>query len=540
MIRKMSIGLRLSLVLGGIVLMLLVVGLTGINRQSHLNSVVETLVDHRVASLAEVNRMSESFLTMRLYTANLLVAKSLADVQRFNNAYKAAFEAKNRASDAYDELIISPQARDIFDQMKVAMAQYESRSNEMRRLIAAGQEEAGSTLLEQEIIPIATKVTESLEQLVEFQTNRINSSADEAEITYKDGRNLSATAMVIVVVLVIFAAWLLTRSITIPLGEALGVASRVAKKDLTVPIKMEGNDEITELLKALSLMQTQLRDDIGDIANSADQLAAASEELSAVTNETNVALQTQNEELEQAASAVTELTVAIEEVAGNSNETAKVSMDADEQTKIGLGLVKDTVNAIEALVKDIQANANNVEDLAKKVSDVASVLDVIRTIAEQTNLLALNAAIEAARAGEAGRGFAVVADEVRGLASRTADSTKEIESIIGSVETGTQKAVASMNEGRESANRTLNIGIKAGESLQKIAQAITVINDRNTASASATEEQAAVAKEVDRNLVTIRDIAVQTNAGASQTSIASGELARLAEALSELVGGFKI
>jgi methyl-accepting chemotaxis protein len=198
------------------------------------------------------------------------------------------------------------------------------------------------------------------------------------------------------------------------------------------------------------------------------------------------------------------------------------------------------VLSIESLADDVTANATQVEDLAQKVYGISKVLDVIRSIAEQTNLLALNAAIEAARAGEAGRGFAVVADEVRALAHRTQQSTQEIEQMIGGIQQGTDQAVSSMQQSNGRARATLEIAKSAGTALEEIASAFTLINERNLVIASASEQQAAVAREVDRNLMNIRDLSMQTSAGANQTSSASQELSRLAVDLNTMVARFSV
>lgn len=540
MFRRLNIGLRLGLVLGVVVALLVALGTTGIYRLGQMNAQTENIVNHRLASLEAINEANENFLLMRVNTANLMAATTLEEQKKFNEAYFQAQIGKTEAYSQYDGLIRADGARILFETVMEASKDYEALTEELRAMMAENRLSESIRMLEDQVAPAANGVTEALQELVVFQQQRIRNAADEATQTYESSRFTSIIAMALITLLVVVSAWFLTRSIVRPLRQAVDVAKRVSANDLTGAIPVEGKDEATELMQALETMQTRLRGTIEQISSSSDQLASSSEELNAITTETNDGMSRQNEELEQAASAVTELTAAIEEVAANASDTARVSNEADEQTQLGLKLVRETVQAIETLVDDIQGNAKNTEELSRRVSDVGSVLDVIRAIAEQTNLLALNAAIEAARAGEAGRGFAVVADEVRGLASRTAESTREIEEIISSVEAGTNKAVASMNDSRESANHTLQLGLSAGEALEKIARSITAINDRNTASASASEEQAAVAKEVDKNLTTIRDLGVQTATGSEQTSQSSQELARLAERLNELVATFKV
>jgi len=287
-------------------------------------------------------------------------------------------------------------------------------------------------------------------------------------------------------------------------------------------------------------MQNKLRDTLQRISGSATQLASAAEELNSVTDESARGLVQQNNEIEQAATAVNEMTSAVEEVARNAVSTSEASREATGSVGDGRDLVMETVGAIERMSSDVQSTSQLIGDLANESRDIGKVLDVIRGLADQTNLLALNAAIEAARAGEAGRGFAVVADEVRALAHRTQQSTSEIERMIGSIQDGTEKAVTSMRNSTERAESTLNIAKGAGLALDTINGAVQQINERNLVIASAAEEQAQVAREVDRNLVNIRDLSVQSAAGANQTTAASNELARLAVDLNGMVARFKV
>ncbi|MBP5107976.1 methyl-accepting chemotaxis protein, partial [Pseudomonas protegens] len=321
---------------------------------------------------------------------------------------------------------------------------------------------------------------------------------------------------------------------------ALRAAEEIAEGNLTRPITVDGSDEAGRLLQAMVTMQEKLRDTLQSISGSAHQLASAAEELNSVTEEGARGLTQQNNEIEQAATAVNEMTSAVEEVARNAVSTSEASKSATTSAGDGRDLVRETVSAIERMSSDVQGTASLIGDLANESRDIGKVLDVIRGLADQTNLLALNAAIEAARAGEAGRGFAVVADEVRALAHRTQQSTSEIERMIGSIQSGTEHAVDSMRNSTERAESTLSIARGAGLSLDTINSAISEINERNLVIASAAEEQAQVAREVDRNLVNIRDLSVQSTTGANQTQAASNELSRLAVDLSNLVTRFKL
>ncbi len=341
---------------------------------------------------------------------------------------------------------------------------------------------------------------------------------------------LSAAAVALTVVLAV----LYTRSILQPLREVLGINRRIAEGDLRVAAEVKGRDEMAELMQATVQMQQTLRDTVSHIGEASTQLASAAEEMNAVTEEGSRGLQRQNSEVEQAATAVNEMTAAVEEVARNAASASTSAQQSERSTGLGAARVTETVNAIHSLTGTVSHTSEQIVALAGQAQGIATVVDVIRGIAEQTNLLALNAAIEAARAGEQGRGFAVVADEVRALAHRTQESTREIEQMIGGIQSGSEGAVQAMQRSRDEANATLKIA------KEEIARSITEINERNFLIATASEEQAQVARSVDQNLVSIRDLSIQTSAGAHQTAAAAHEVSRLAVDMNRLVGRFSV
>ncbi|WP_408005505.1 methyl-accepting chemotaxis protein [Pseudomonas huanghezhanensis] len=287
-------------------------------------------------------------------------------------------------------------------------------------------------------------------------------------------------------------------------------------------------------------MQESLKSTIRQIADASHQLASAAEELNSVTEDGSRGLLRQNDEIQQAATAVNQMTSAVEEVARNAISTSEASKTASTQASNGLGQARDAVAAVNNATVEITSSTSIVEDLAVQVRDIGKVLDVIRGIAEQTNLLALNAAIEAARAGEQGRGFAVVADEVRALAARTQSSTGEIEGMIGAVQSRADQAVVAMGKSQSLVTNTQTLAQATGDALEHIANGIGQINDRNLVIASACEEQANVAREVDRNLLNIQDLSTQSAAGAHQTTASAQDLSRLAVSFNDLVGRFKL
>ena len=325
-----------------------------------------------------------------------------------------------------------------------------------------------------------------------------------------------------------------------PLREAGRHFQRIAGGDLSEPVSVPGHNEIGQLFAELQRMQHSQRDTLGQINACAAQLAESARALGSVTEHSAHSLRRQDEELEQAATAVTEMTTAVEEVARNAVSTSQAANESNRLAEESRRQVSETLDGTQAMAGEVQAGSERLQQLAGEIRDIGKVLEVIRAVSEQTNLLALNAAIEAARAGEAGRGFAVVADEVRTLAYRTQQSTQEIEQMIGSVQHGTEVAVSSMHASAERARSALDTTQASEQVLQGIYAAIGQINERNLVIASAAEEQAQVAREVDRNLLNIRELSAQSAQGAEQTSAASKTLSGLATELTALVGRFRV
>ena len=324
-----------------------------------------------------------------------------------------------------------------------------------------------------------------------------------------------------------------------PLGgepeEMRRLMSVIASGDLSTDIDAAHEKS---LKSQLANTQAQLGQMILQITNYTNRLAATSEELSAVTEQSSYNLNQQNNELEQAATAVTEMAVTIEDVSKRTIETARDAQEAESYCKSGLQKAKLAIQDVSEVAKQTKLSSEGIAQLAHHVGDINSVVEVIRAVAEQTNLLALNAAIEAARAGDSGRGFAVVADEVRALAHRTQESTTKIEAMIDTVKNQTGITVAAIQDSVQHVEASIAVVQEVYNVLQVIVNLISNVNLQNSSISSAAEQQAVTAAEVDRSLVSIRDLAVQNASGATQTSESSNELARLAADLNKLTHGF--
>ena len=349
---------------------------------------------------------------------------------------------------------------------------------------------------------------------------------------------LLATALALIFGLV--AAWAITRQIVIPLNQTLQVAERVASGDLSHNLTSVRQDELGQLQRAMQSMSMGLRELIGGISDGVTQIARAAEQLSAVTEQTNAGVNSQKIETDQVATAMNEMAATVLEVARNAEEASEAAVAADQQAREGDKVVGQAIAQIERLATEVGNSTEAMGHLKRESDKIGSVLDVIKSVAQQTNLLALNAAIEAARAGEAGRGFAVVADEVRSLALRTQKSTEEIEELIVGLQSGTQQVATIMDNSRGLTDSSVELTRSAGSALANITRTVSTIQAMNAQIATAAEQQSAVAEEVNRSVLNVRDISEQTAAASEETAISSTELARLGIHLQTLVGRFQV
>ena len=539
-LRNMNIAPRAFLGFACIGALMLFLGVFALNQMGKIRGATEDITLRSVPSIRALDDFTQLTLRLRVLSYRLLTNREPEVQQKTLEAFELRNQQIRAAQSVYEKLIDSREERSAYDDYVRLLGQYRQIEERMKSLSRNNQIEELRTLLNTELLSNSEAVNTVLTRLLDINNSMANDSNQKAAEQYDSAFGLVVALLVLATALTMLFAWLLTRSITLPIAQALDAAEKIAEGNLTQPIKVDGDDEAGRLLRAMNKMQEKLRDTLQRISGSATQLASAAEELNAVTDESARGLTQQNNEIEQAATAVNEMTSAVEEVARNAVSTSEASKNATASAGDGRDLVQETVSAIERMSGDVQGTATLIGALAEESRDIGKVLDVIRGLADQTNLLALNAAIEAARAGEAGRGFAVVADEVRALAHRTQQSTSEIERMIGSIQAGTEQAVDSMRNSTERAESTLNIAKGAGMSLDTINSAIIEINERNLVIASAAEEQVQVAREVDRNLVNIRDLSVQSATGASQTSAASSELSRLAVDLNGMVGRFRL
>ncbi len=430
----------------------------------------------------------------------------------------------------------------IFERLKVIEEkshQFESRAHEVFKLIKSGNLQEADVRMG-EVVAFADKIALELEAMLVEVERFTEKAAVAAEEHVLSAEKILIGIVIIALLLSGLLALMIINNVKSGLAAGMAAMQRIAEGDLSRSVEVAGKDEVAEMLLSLEQMRIKLAGVIDGIDSSSATLSSASEELAAASEETSQSVYQQKQETEQLAAAMNEMAATVQEVVCSTTSAAEAAQDAMDESENGRVAVSETIGSIKLLSDEVQRSSAAITKLGCESDNIGMVLDVIRGIAEQTNLLALNAAIEAARAGEQGRGFAVVADEVRTLATRTHDSTQEIQSMIERLQVGARESVQIMDESRKQMDESMHKATEAGEVLEAVLSAVTRITDMNHQIASAAEQQSAVTEELNHNILTISDVADQNACTSNQTAQASTELAETAVKLKEMINTFKL
>jgi methyl-accepting chemotaxis protein len=439
-----------------------------------------------------------------------------------------------------DKIITTGEGKKLLQEIKDRRAAYAVVQKEIIGLIGLGRKAEAGELLVKKLRPLQNDYFESVTKLANLQGKRVSDAATQIEKTNEAAELEMIVALAVSLISAAIIAFITTRSIIVPLGQAVRVNRKIADGDLSVSVTVDRKDEIGELNESAKLMVDNLRKIFNHLSDTAAQVATASTQLHATADQ----LATASEEVATQSGAVAtageEMSATSGDIAQNCNQAAEGSRLADTVATEGSEVVRRTVEVMERIAQKVQSSARTIEGLGARSDQIGEIVGTIEDIADQTNLLALNAAIEAARAGEQGRGFAVVADEVRALAERTTKATKEIGDMIRNIQNETKGAVAIMEEGvREVETGTVEAG-KSGAALQEILDQIHAVTMQVNQIATAAEEQTATTSEISHSILQMSEIVQQTAHGAQDSSEAASGLAKLAEELKGIVGQFKL
>jgi methyl-accepting chemotaxis protein len=546
---NLPIKLRLTLIVGLAILSSLVIGALGLTGLHKADDSVSELYHvtiqhvHTMGVIAEhlQDIRNQMLLSLQHDPSSELAAKHNHPLEMHTDRAAKDIDEVNEHVNEFAATDLSPEERSLLADFKEVWSKMVEQGVEpMTRALKSNQYNQASSLVLEVINPNFDKAVKTIDRLSEIQMAESKEMFDQTDAEYHSMFSIISTTLVVSALLCVVLAYLTIAGISRAVKQIDLAAVRLSEGDLSARVDYSSRDEMGHIAKAVNRVAETFNNTVHEVKEAVSRLASAAEETSVVTAQTTAGINQQMNETSQVATAINQMNATVHEVAHNAVNAATAAKEADTTFLQGKQVIDGVIEAIGNLAREVESAATVIQDLEKESKSIVSVLDVIKGIAEQTNLLALNAAIEAARAGEQGRGFAVVADEVRTLAGRTQESTQEIEEMISRLQAGSNNAVRAMASGKEMTQVGVEKAGAAGEALQAINTAVEHITSMNTQIASAAEEQSAVTEEINRSIMSINEVSEQTATGAQQTSAASDELARLAEQLKDVVNHFKV
>lgn len=534
--QKMFIGILVPLV------MLMTIGFLAINMMGKIESGVERIYGDRVVPLDDLKVIADK------YAVDVIDAVNKANAGGFtaSQAAEALDSAKSTITQHWQKYLATELTSEESRLVKQAEVLFSPANQQIDTLVSRlrGLNGDVSSQLSANILPlyqVIDPISNQISELIALQIRVAGEEKDRVNAIYQSSITIFvALACAAMIISIVIGLWV-NRSVMNPINDILSKLKQIHQdSDLTVKFTTFNHDELGQISTSLTQVIEHLRGILHSIAEAANTVNSSANELSSFTQATNKRMQQQQAETEQTATAMNEMTATVAEVAQSASAAADSAKDADTYAANGNNIVMQSISSMSQLSDQIQKTAQVIGFLSNESQNIGRVLDVIKSIAEQTNLLALNAAIEAARAGEQGRGFAVVADEVRTLAQRTQKSTQEIEAMIATLQQGVKEAVNAMEIGINQVDDANDKANQAGQALKEIVSSVDSITELNTHIATAAEEQSSVAESINRSIIAISDIAEHSTASAAELSESVVNLTKLANSMRNQVSAFKL
>jgi methyl-accepting chemotaxis protein len=537
-LKNMKIGLRLGIGFGVVLSLTVVIMLLGLYQMGQIDDKLNKIVTMNNVKLELANKAARAILniTNNLRLTNdsdiMLAQKNKIEAER--NVYRDAMAKMKEIEKTKEGVEDIKKIEDIIAPAKAA-------NDKFIELRLANRTAEAAEVLMKDAIPLTQKISDEFDRLIKFQEQRNQTRYEEAKQTYGNARLLMVIVGMVAIAIGITISIIITRLITLPLGKSVILAEAIAGGDLSCEyLDIHSRDEVGILAEALNKMKKSLSDVIGKFSDTASHVASSSVELSATVMQITKRVDEQANKANQVAAATTEMSQTVLDIAKNSSDIASSSQGTLKTAEDGAAVVSKTVEEVQEIAETVEDLARMMTSLGERSKEIGDILSVIRDIADQTNLLALNAAIEAARAGEQGRGFAVVADEVRKLAEKTAHSTSEIGGMIKAIQEETEKAVESMGEGTRKVASGVKLATQAGGALNDIVSSVNGLQAMVQQIASATEEMSTVSEQISSDIEVIANVSRETSSGSTQIAQEADNLSKISSDLRNDVSHFKI
>ena len=541
--KNSTVAVRLGMSFGAVILLMIVVAVLGISRLAELDQGTQLIVSDRWVKAEQSSDISHHTSLIAIALRNMMLTANPEDTARQKEQILNSRKAIAAHIDKLRQTVTLPRGKEILGQVLEQREKYIAGQEKLMGLIDSGSADAAKQYLNNDLRPVLKAYQGRLDAFGKFQAELVDNAGKAASESYEQARNLMiAIVALALLVATALAIWVI-RSVTGPLGgepeDAKAVVEKIAQGDLTADIEVKAGDS-SSLMAATSRMQASLRKMVGDLKGNAQGVASAAAQLAATSSQVASATASQSEAASAMASAVEEMTVSINHVSDSAREAHTVTTDTGDLSHEGNRVIEETVTEMQLISKTVGEAAVTIQSLGESSQKISSIVQVIKDVADQTNLLALNAAIEAARAGEQGRGFAVVADEVRKLAERTAQATTEISNMIEAVQQSAHASVGTMQQAVARVEQGLGMAQKASDSMLGISggaqKVVAAVNDIS----EALKEQSAASNDIAKNVEKIAQMSEENSAATREAADTAQQLEQLAALTQATVSEFRV